>query len=156
MRSSKKFLLRMCGHMTGRWRTISGHRPRSWKAASPRPDRPGPFSSLPGDGGRCARIVGAGQNYCFSHDPERQEERKRNALRGGRARGAGEVRRVKAHLQALADATLSGEVDRGVAAVVNQIWGAYLSALRTALRIKELAEHEERLAELERLAGVAG
>jgi hypothetical protein len=84
---------------------------------------------------------------------------KRNASampRGGRARGAGEVRRVKAHLQAFTDATLSGEVDRGVAAVVNQIWGTYLSALRTELRIKELAEHEERLAELERLAGVAG
>jgi hypothetical protein len=27
--------------LTGRWRTISGHRPRSREAAAPRPDRPG-------------------------------------------------------------------------------------------------------------------
>jgi len=107
------------------------------------------------DGSRCARIVGAGQSYCFGHDPQRADERKRNAARGGRAKSAGEIGRIKAQLQKLADETLSGEVDRGVAAVVNQIWGTYLSALRTEMKVREVEEHEKRLQELERLAGLA-
>jgi hypothetical protein len=106
------------------------------------------------DGGRCGRIVSGSQDYCYAHDPARQEERKRNAARGGRAKSAGEIGRIKAQLQKLADGTLSGEVDRGVAAVVNQILGTLLAALRTEMKVRELEEHEMRLAELERLASM--
>jgi hypothetical protein len=101
------------------------------------------------DGGRCERIVGAGQNYCFSHDPARQEERKRNAALGGKAKASGEIRRVKAHLQALADGTLAGEVDTRAAAVTTQIWNTYLSAIRTELKVREVEEFEARLRGLE-------
>jgi hypothetical protein len=110
--------------------------------------------AIKANGTRCERIVSGSQDHCYSHDPLRQEERKRNAARGGRAKATGEVSRVKANLQALADATLAGEVDRGVAAVVNQIWGTYLSAVRTQMKVKELEEHEDRLQELEKLAGL--
>jgi hypothetical protein len=58
---------------------------------------------------------------------------------------------VKANLHALADATLEGAVDKGVAAVVSQIWNVYLSAVRTELKVREAAELEERLEELEQL-----
>jgi hypothetical protein len=43
------------------------------------------------DGGRCAVVVGPGQSHCYAHDPTRAEERRRNASRGGRTRGNGEL-----------------------------------------------------------------
>jgi hypothetical protein len=100
-------------------------------------------------------VVGPGQSHCYAHDPSRQEERKKNAARGGRAKATGEIGRIKAQLQKLADETLSGEVDTRVSAVVNQIYGTYLNALRTEMKAKELGEMEARLIELERLASQA-
>jgi hypothetical protein len=105
------------------------------------------------DGGRCERIVGAGQNYCFSHDPTRREERKRNAALGGKAKASGELKRVKTNLQALADSTLEGETDTRVAAVVTQIWNTYLAAVRTELKVREVEEFEARLRGLEEALG---
>jgi hypothetical protein len=101
------------------------------------------------DGGRCTVVVGLGQSHCYAHDPARQDERRRNASRGGRARSSGELAKVKAQLQTLADDTLAGEVERGVAAVVNQIYGQILAAIRTELKVQEAREFEARLEELE-------
>jgi hypothetical protein len=103
------------------------------------------------DSSQCKRIVSAEQSYCYSHDPDRSEERKRNAARGGKAKASGEIGRVKANLQALADATLEGEVDKGVAAVTSQIWNTYLAAVRTELKVREVTELEERLEEVEEI-----
>jgi hypothetical protein len=50
------------------------------------------------DSSQCRRIVSAEQEYCYSHDPARASERKRNAARGGRAKASGELGRVKARL----------------------------------------------------------
>jgi hypothetical protein len=108
--------------------------------------------AIKANGGRCQRIVTSSSDFCYSHDPARQEERKRNAARGGRVRGTGEVSKLKVQLQQLADDTLSGEVDRGVAAVCNQIYGTLLAAIRTELKVREVEEMEARLGELERLA----
>ncbi len=105
------------------------------------------------DGRPCERIVPASQELCYSHDPARQAERKRNAARGGRAKASGEIGRVKANLQALADATLEGAVDKGVAAVTGQIWNIYLAAVRTELKVKEVEDLEERISALEASKG---
>ena len=43
------------------------------------------------DGSPCERIVGASQDYCYSHDPARADERQRNASRGGQAKVHGEL-----------------------------------------------------------------
>src|SRR5829696_6278016 len=56
-----------------------------------------------GDSSQCRRIVSAEQKYCYSHDPLRASERRRNAARGGKAKASGELGRVKARLQTLAD-----------------------------------------------------
>jgi hypothetical protein len=101
------------------------------------------------DSSQCKRIVSAEQAYCYSHDPARASERRRNAARGGKAKAGGEIGRVKASLQTLADATLEGAVDKGVAAVTGQIWNIYLSAIRTELKVKEVTELTERLEALE-------
>lgn len=112
-------------------------------------------AAIKANGTRCERLVKGSQPFCFAHDPARAAERKAFARRGGQTKSTGEIARLKVQLKSLADDTLSGEVDRGVAAVCNQIYGTYgtiLAAIRTEMKVKELQEHEERLQELERLA----
>jgi hypothetical protein len=52
-------------------------------------------------------------------------------------------------LEELAADTLQGEVERGVAAVVNQIIGSRLRLVELERKIREQEELEERLAALE-------
>jgi hypothetical protein len=106
-------------------------------------------SAIKANGTRCERLVKGSQTFCFAHDPARAAERKAFARRGGQTKSTGEVARLKVQLQALADDTLSGEVERGVAAVVNQIYGQILAAIRTELKVQEAREFEARLDELE-------
>ena len=102
-----------------------------------------------GDYSQCRRIVSAEQEYCYSHDPARASERKRNAARGGRAKASGELGRVKARLHTLADMVEEGQMDRADAAVISQIWGTYLRAVSVELRVREETEFVERLLRLE-------
>src|ERR671915_745418 len=101
------------------------------------------------DSSKCRRIVSAEQKYCYSHDPRRAAERKRNAARGGRAKASGELGRVKARLHALADMVEEGQMDRADAAVISQIWGTYLRAVSVELKVREQTELVERLEALE-------
>ncbi len=99
------------------------------------------------DGGRCAAIVDG--EYCYQHDPARASERKRNAARGGKAKASGELGRIKARLEALADMVEEGHMDRADAAVISQIWGTYLRAVSVELKVTEQRELVERLEALE-------
>ena len=101
------------------------------------------------DSSQCRRIVSAEQKYCYSHDPSRAGERRRNAARGGKAKASGELGRVKARLQALADMVEEGQMDRADAAVISQIWGTYLRAVSVEMKLKEQLELVERLESLE-------
>lgn len=101
------------------------------------------------DSSQCRRIVSAEQKYCYSHDPLRASERKRNAARGGRAKAGGELGRVKARLHTLANMVEEGQMDRADAAVISQIWGTYLRAISTEMKLKETLELVERLESLE-------
>jgi hypothetical protein len=103
------------------------------------------------DSSQCRRIVSSEQEYCYSHDPQRASERKRNAARGGRAKASGELGRVKARLHTLADMVEEGQMDRADAAVISQIWGTYLRAVSVELKAREAEEVERRLEELETL-----
>src|SRR5215212_4309610 len=101
------------------------------------------------DSSQCRRIVSAEQEYCYSHDPSRASERKRNAASGGRAKASGELGRVKARLHTLADMVEEGQIDRADAAVISQIWGCYLRAVGVELKAREQLEITERLEALE-------
>ena len=101
------------------------------------------------DSSQCRRIVSAEHEYCYSHDPRRAAERKRNAARGGRAKASGELGRVKARLHTLADMVEEGQMDRADAAVISQIWGTYLRAVSVELKAREQLEITERLEQLE-------
>jgi len=108
------------------------------------------------DGGRCTVIVPPPQTRCYQHDPQRAEERKRNASRGGRSkgrRGIGEIPDLKSQLEDLAADVLDGKVATGVGAVVNQIINTRLRAIEQERKIKETEELEERISDLEALNG---
>ena len=101
------------------------------------------------DGGRCTVIVGPGQTHCYQHDPARSQERKRNASKGGRSKGNPKLARLDKQLEDLAADTLEGKVERGVAAVVNQIINSRLRAVEIERKIREDEELEARLEALE-------
>ncbi len=110
---------------------------------------------------RCAAITRRGErckldatsgSYCWSHDPDNAEARKRRGRRGGKARGTGELSEIKREIRSVIADALSGKTQRGVAAVVFQGYNALLKAVEAERRIKETEEFEERLAALERAA----
>ena len=102
------------------------------------------------DGGRCAVVVGPGQTHCYSHDPTRSEERKRNASRGGQTKGAGgELPALKRQLKDLTAGVLDGSVDRARAAVANQLLNTLVRVVEQERKIRETEELAERLEALE-------
>jgi hypothetical protein len=99
-------------------------------------------------------VVGPSQTHCYQHDPARAEDRRRNASKGGRTRGSGEISDLKAQLKKLATNALAGDVERGVAAVVNQILNSRIRLVELERKIREQEELEERLEALERVLKV--
>ena len=101
----------------------------------------------------CERIVPASQDYCYSHDPDRADERKRNAQRGGRRGGrgrpSGELARLQRRFEELAGKVLAGEVERGVGAVAGQLLNGARACVRDTLAAREQEELVERLETLE-------
>ena len=101
------------------------------------------------DGGRCTVVVEPGKTHCYSHDPKRAAERRRNASRGGRSKAHAEIAGLKAQLKKLAAGVLSGEVDRGAATAVNQIINSQARLLELERKQKDTEELEARLEALE-------
>ncbi len=101
------------------------------------------------DGSPCERIVGASQDYCYAHDPAKAEARRRNASRGGKSKGNQRLAKLDKQLEDLAADTLDDKVERGVAAVVNQIINTRARFIELERKIKEAEELEGRLEALE-------
>jgi septal ring factor EnvC (AmiA/AmiB activator) len=101
------------------------------------------------DGGRCTVVVGPGQSHCYQHDPKRAEDRRRNASKGGRSKGNQKLARLDKQLEDLARDTLQGDVERGVATVVNQIINTRARLIELERKIKETDELQTRLEALE-------
>ena len=100
------------------------------------------------DGGRCTTIVKPPQTHCYQHDPERAEERKRNASRAGRS-GSREIKDLKRRISEVIDAVLEGSQERGQAAVAIQGFNALRGVLELERKIREQEEILERLEALE-------
>lgn len=102
------------------------------------------------DGGRCTVIVAPPDTYCYQHDPSRSEERKRNASKGGKSRGApSEIADLKNQLKDLADGVLSSKIERADAVVVNQILNTRARPIELERKVRETDELEARLEALE-------
>ena len=106
------------------------------------------------DGGRCTVVVGPGQSHCYAHDPDRSKERRRNASRGGRSKGHGELGELKKRIKDLAAEVLDGTADRGRAAVANQLYNTLIRAIEQERKLRELGELAERLEALEEVLKV--
>ena len=106
-------------------------------------------------GTACKGIPIEGSQWCYVHDPDHAEERRRHGARGGKRGGRGrpvvELAVIKGKLETLADDVLSGSVDRSDAAVVAQIYNTVIRAVATGLKAKEQEEVLARVEELEAL-----
>jgi hypothetical protein len=105
------------------------------------------------DGRPCERIVKASQRYCYSYDPQRVSERKRNAARGGRRGGRGrpvvEVAALRDENSDIRRRLLDGKLRPGVAAVAVQSINTDIRAVSAALKAHEQEELAGRLEALE-------
>ncbi len=101
------------------------------------------------DGSPCRRTVKASFTYCYSHDPNTLEERRRHNSRAGKGNSQKELRQLKGKLRDLLDDVLEGKVDRGVAAVAANVSNALSRVYSVSLKARELETLEERLSELE-------
>src|SRR5215204_3787046 len=104
------------------------------------------------DGGRCTATVEPPQEYCFWHDPESADKRRRAASKGGKGKASKELPKIKALLEDLTDRVLSGELETGPASVANQLINTRLRAIEVERKIREAEEIEERLTRLEEIA----
>ena len=101
----------------------------------------------------CERIVPASQEYCYSHDPARKEERRRNASKAARSKPSADLREIKTLLKDLIDRVLGKEdteaLGTGPASVANQLINTRLRAVELERKAREVDELEARLEELE-------
>jgi hypothetical protein len=107
--------------------------------------------AIKSDGERCKGIVGTGSDYCPPHDPARKGARRRAASKAARSKPDAGLKGVKNQLQDLADRVLSGDLERGDAAVVSQVLNVKLRAHELERKWKELGELEDRLEAIERV-----
>jgi hypothetical protein len=101
------------------------------------------------DGSPCTTPANGANGYCWAHDPANAERRRRTASRGGRGKGGGELPDLKKQLKGLAADVLEGKVDRGAAAVVNQLLNTVVRVVEQERKERELGEMAERLEALE-------
>ena len=110
-------------------------------------------SGIRADGGRCRAQAMRASEWCIGHDPDQVEARRRRASkggkRGGRGRPTGELARLGARFEKLADMVLEGEVERGAGAVAGQLLNGARACVRDGLTAREQEELVERLEELE-------
>ncbi len=110
-------------------------------------------SRVKADEERCRGIAMDSSGLCYSHSPNTEEKRRRAASkggkRGGRGRGNGDLRDVKAWLLRLASDVEGGKLEAKDGTAVSQILNIWLRGLETERKLKEAEELEERLEALE-------
>ena len=92
------------------------------------------------DGTPCERIVGASESHCYSHDPERSEERRRNASKAARSKPLSDLVMLKQKLVTLGDDVLAGKATRGDAAVAATCYGTAIKCVEALVKVRELEE----------------
>jgi hypothetical protein len=104
-------------------------------------------------GTACKGIPIDGSQWCYVHHPDHAEERRRHGSKGGKRGGRGrpsvELARLQARFEELAEKVLSGEVERGVGAVVGQLLNGARACVRDALAAREQEELIGRIEQLE-------
>jgi hypothetical protein len=106
------------------------------------------------DGSRCTLSATGQHGLCWAHAPENAAQRRRTASRGGKSKGNQRLAKLDKQLEDLAADTLEDKVERGMAAVVNQIINTRARLIELERKIREQEELEGRLEALEALEDV--
>ena len=101
------------------------------------------------DGSPCTAPATGANGFCWAHDPANSEQRRRIASKGGRGKGSSELADLKRQVKDLAADVLEGRVDRGRAAVANQLYNTLIRAIEQERKIRETEELAQRLEALE-------
>ena len=113
----------------------------------------GKCTAITRGGARCRGVAIEGSDYCYSHHPDHEHDRRRSASKGGKRGGRGrpqaELSDVKRRISALVEDVLEGRKDRGDAAVAGQLLNTYIRAVGVELKVREQLEVIERLEALE-------
>ena len=102
------------------------------------------------DGSRCTATVEPPRTYCWWHDPENVEARRRAASKAGKSRPSRELPGIKSQLQDLTRDVLAGDLETGRAAVANQLINTRLRAIEQERKNRETEDLEARIEALER------
>ena len=90
------------------------------------------------------------QGLCWAHDPKNAEKRRKGQSRGGRGKASTEVRDLKGLIADLTDRVLSGELEKGKAAIANQLINTQLRAIELERKVREQEDILARIEALER------
>ncbi len=107
------------------------------------------------NGERCKIEAIPHEEWCWSHHPDYEEQRRRRATKGGKRGGRGRplvaAAEVADQVQDLSDKILAGELGRADAAVCGQLLNVKLRALEVGRKLREAEDLEQRMEELEAL-----
>src|SRR3954447_16673854 len=101
------------------------------------------------DGTPCTLSAQPENKYCWAHAPENAEHRKRTASKAGGARANAEIGTIKRRIREVAEGVLDGSIDKGKGSVSFQGFGVLIRAIEVERKVKETAEFEARLEDLE-------
>jgi hypothetical protein len=120
----------------------------------------GKCSAITDKGARCKALPMRGEEYCYVHHPDHQEERRRHGAKGGKRGGRGRpvaelaaLRAVNADIRRRLLEDGDDKLQPGVAAVAIQSINTDIRAVSAALKAKEVEELESRIEALEQAAG---
>ncbi len=106
-------------------------------------------AGLTAKGDQCMASAAPGAKWCFNHDPDRAEERTRNASRAARSKPNKTLKDLHGLLEDLTGRVISGDLETSRGAVANQLITTRIKLFEYERRLKETEELEERLALLE-------
>ena len=109
------------------------------------------------DGARCKALPMKGEVYCYAHHPDLEDKRRaassKGGKRGGRGRGNGGVKDVKAWLLRLASDVEEGRLESKDGSVVSQILNVFLRSVEVERKVRETDELAARIEQLEQASG---
>ena len=112
-------------------------------------------AGIKADGGRCGAQAISGNQWCFSHHPDYEEQRRRRASkggkRGGRGRPVAELAALRVENADIRARLLGDELAPNVAAVAVQSLNTDARLIVAALKARET---EEIAREVEELRGI--
>jgi hypothetical protein len=97
------------------------------------------------DGTACSLPANGPHGWCWAHNPEHREKRKKMASKAAKSKPNREIADIKAQLKDVIDGVLEGSIERNVGSVAFQGYRTLLQAVSTELAVREQMELVERL-----------